>query len=379
MKPIYTFYALLLALCLSTGSVYAQLTLGIYNGAAEGKDITLKITGTGNYTGQTMTGTFFIIKWATTAEGNGVEPTDFVGANGFTNTDGNSNVYPFYSENGGFSYRIIQITAPAFVASAAYNNPNNLVIMSFNMTGGSGSSDVSLANDAHAGQMRDDYVGGPGSGIYFSDIGFNGAGTVTNFSPATVANVLLPFVLKNFTASEQACLARLQWSTAFEQNTSHFDIEQSTDGTTYSSVGKVAAQGNGTGRTYGYSHATDAQDNFYRLKMVDRDGQFTYSPVVQVKRTCHKQDAFMRGYPNPLVAGQSLQLQWRHAYKGAAQLQVTTNLGQQVHLQTLQLTGGAQNLTLTLPQGLSKGVYFVRLLGAGKEPLFANPTSITVQ
>jgi hypothetical protein len=67
-------------------------------------------------------------------------------------------------------------------------------------------------------------------------------------------------------------------------NTQSFVVERSTDGKNFTAVGTVAAAGNYAGaKSYTYTDA-NAQTgaNYYRLKMIDIDGQFTYSPVKTV-------------------------------------------------------------------------------------------------
>ncbi|HSC37294.1 MAG TPA: polysaccharide lyase family protein, partial [Chitinophagaceae bacterium] len=73
--------------------------------------------------------------------------------------------------------------------------------------------------------------------------------------------------------------AFLNWKTTNEQSDHHFDIERSTDGAAFSYIGKVAA----TGATGGHYSFTDNEPlegiNYYRLRQVDNDGKYTYSPV----------------------------------------------------------------------------------------------------
>jgi len=98
---------------------------------------------------------------------------------------------------------------------------------------------------------------------------------------------LLPLKLLSFIAAPQTGKTNtvlLSWTVAEQVNTSSFIVERSTDGVNYTAIGTVAAAGNYAGKqTYSYTDAA-AQNgtNYYRLKMVDIDGQFTYSPVKPV-------------------------------------------------------------------------------------------------
>jgi hypothetical protein len=103
----------------------------------------------------------------------------------------------------------------------------------------------------------------------------------------TVSPAVLPLKLLSFTATKQAAktnTALLSWTVAEQVNTSTFVVERCTDGINYTAIGSLSAAGNQVEKkTYSYTDGT-AHDgvNYYRLKMVDIDGKFTYSPVKSV-------------------------------------------------------------------------------------------------
>ncbi|MNK22860.1 hypothetical protein D3C87_411420 [compost metagenome] len=84
----------------------------------------------------------------------------------------------------------------------------------------------------------------------------------------------LPVNFITFTGKKSANGIALNWSTASEQNNSHFDILRSSDGKTYTSIGTVTGKGNSSERSQ-YS-LTDTRPfagmNYYILKQVDFDG-----------------------------------------------------------------------------------------------------------
>jgi hypothetical protein len=77
----------------------------------------------------------------------------------------------------------------------------------------------------------------------------------------------------------------LQWATASEENSDHFEIERSGDGVRFVTVLVSKAAGNSnTFRHYtAEDHAAGQGINYYRLKEVDMDERFAYSPVVLVR------------------------------------------------------------------------------------------------
>jgi hypothetical protein len=73
----------------------------------------------------------------------------------------------------------------------------------------------------------------------------------------------------------------VKWSTSMEINTAYFDVERGFNPENFESISKVDAAGNSNKARY-YSFSDDHSENqetYYRIKQVDRDGQFTYSKV----------------------------------------------------------------------------------------------------
>ncbi|MBK9984675.1 MAG: T9SS type A sorting domain-containing protein [Saprospiraceae bacterium] len=76
-------------------------------------------------------------------------------------------------------------------------------------------------------------------------------------------------------------VAQLDWSTSLVINNTHFDIERSTDGVTFSSIGTVEV-GEKTDHIRSYQFfdkEAKAGDNYYRLMQVNPQGTSEYSPV----------------------------------------------------------------------------------------------------
>lgn len=88
----------------------------------------------------------------------------------------------------------------------------------------------------------------------------------------------LPVTLTDFKATKEGDIAVLDWKTSMEENSSYFEVQHSLKGKEWQKVGSIKAEG--IPSTYNFSHANPANGaNLYRLKMVDRDGTFSYSPM----------------------------------------------------------------------------------------------------
>lgn len=78
---------------------------------------------------------------------------------------------------------------------------------------------------------------------------------------------------------------QLYWLTSHEINTKTFIIQHSTEGRTFTAVGETKAVGYGN-NSYTFTHnSLLTTHNYYRLKMVDLDGAFTYSTIIIIKNT----------------------------------------------------------------------------------------------
>ena len=101
-----------------------------------------------------------------------------------------------------------------------------------------------------------------------------------------------------FNAVKQAKVVNLDWQTSSEQNSKHFEVEFSRDGSTWQKLGTVNAAGNSTSATnYTFVHSTPVTGlNYYRLKLVNIDGTIKYSVVRTVKFSGNTKITVM---PNP--------------------------------------------------------------------------------
>jgi hypothetical protein len=112
------------------------------------------------------------------------------------------------------------------------------------------------------------------------------------------ANVILPVTIVSFTGSLKNSNAVLEWKTSTEMQSDYFEVQKSSDGVNFKSIGKVkAAENSSTLRNYTYTDSKLAEMNYYRLKIVDRDGKFTTSNTVLIRNTHASQRFWISGNP----------------------------------------------------------------------------------
>jgi len=100
-------------------------------------------------------------------------------------------------------------------------------------------------------------------------------------------NSTLPVKLEYFTARQETGNNRFffEWATSSEENSSHFEIEKSTNGTDFTLAGRIQASGN-TAESNSYDYSLDiaiAPVYYFRLRQVDIDGKEYISSIVRLE------------------------------------------------------------------------------------------------
>ncbi len=103
----------------------------------------------------------------------------------------------------------------------------------------------------------------------------------------------LPVNLISFNAVAFSNNHRLTWKVSDEIDLAHYDVERSTDGRNFSTIGIVTAT---TSTQYNFSSAAIPGTVYYRLKMMDIDGSHEYSRIIRLNS---RQSNFLDVSPNP--------------------------------------------------------------------------------
>jgi uncharacterized delta-60 repeat protein/uncharacterized repeat protein (TIGR01451 family) len=180
----------------------------------------------------------------------------------------------------------------------------------------------------------------------------------TNTERTTVENRALPVKLVTFTAKRSGRTNVLQWLTNNEINLDRFEIERSENGATFTRIGSVKAGVN----KYTFTDNTPAKTiNYYRLKMLDKDGKFEYSAV----RTVNNSSSFYVSiYPNPVT--EKLIVQTDSDKETAIQLQVIGMDGKLMLQKQTKIHAG-QNVQTVDVSAMQAGSYLLKIVQSDKE------------
>ncbi|MEM0995570.1 MAG: T9SS type A sorting domain-containing protein [Bacteroidota bacterium] len=170
----------------------------------------------------------------------------------------------------------------------------------------------------------------------------------------------LPVEMMHLDAYAGEDAVEIEWETARESGSSEFWVERSPNGTSFWTIGEVAAAGNSDGPTrYQF---TDAQPlpgrTFYRLRQVDQDGSFSYTRVVEVDAQAAPLEV-TELYPNPASDQLHLRLRVRSS-DPAGSLEVYDARGNLAYTQNLSLRAGETDLEIPVRE-LAAGMYLLRV------------------
>ncbi len=172
----------------------------------------------------------------------------------------------------------------------------------------------------------------------------------------------LPLELAYFKGEEDNCTALLTWATATEEETSHFNIQKSTTGLGFTTIGRVDAAGNSTSLlTYSYTDTQLSADNYYRLEMVDIDGTTTYTDIVNVSTDCADGNTISEIFPNPTKGQMNITFNSSFDHENA-EVVIMDALGRTVQVEAITTTLGLNTINVDVTR-LPQASYFVVIRG----------------
>lgn len=198
----------------------------------------------------------------------------------------------------------------------------------------------------------------------FGSSGYVVQANINSFSSFYFAGVtsLLPVQLVSFSGSLVNGITQLQWSTADEHNSSYFEIERSKDGKNFTSIGSVPVKpGNGV-LNYAMADSNVARAGspvvYYRLRIVDNNGSFSYSNVVTVRPASKPGRVTVQ--PNPVSSSAVVVV--NASVAETARWEIVDINGKPVLSNTISLVKGDNSFTLSIGS-LPAGSYYLKLTG----------------
>ncbi len=194
-------------------------------------------------------------------------------------------------------------------------------------------------------------------------INSNAAPPVVRIPLAGIGDNPLSVEWSSFVAIPNAQGVKLFWETCCEVNNAGFEVERKQPTTDWRAIGFV--QGNGTTsevQRYTFSdNAAPSGSVLYRLKQVDFDGTFSYSPIVETVVNAPTTFALNQNYPNPF--NPETRIGYRLPIAADVKLELYDMLGRKlVTLVNARQEAGAYLIAFNAQTlNLASGIYFYRL------------------
>lgn len=171
------------------------------------------------------------------------------------------------------------------------------------------------------------------------------------FGTTNAAFTPLPVDLIRWEGTCQDGKTVLQWETATEKENDFFSIERSTDAKNWVSVVRVEGAGNSEVRLEYEFHGVESISgiSYFRLKQTDRDGTFTYSPVISIN--CPQASKFsLTLAPNPSNGIFKINLS-----QAGSEIHIFDTIGKTIFYQQVE----TQETFIDL-SGFPSGIYFLQ-------------------
>jgi len=232
---------------------------------------------------------------------------------------------------------------PVILANQTSGNPNNYRFALNGSTGVTVSAGETITIRLYFS------CGSSSTGRYamIKDVSIIGATTTT-----------LPLQLLSFTGSLQNKAVQLKWNTNQEINAEKFVIEKSNDGIAFNKVATVNANNSISFNAYSFIDASVQLNNYYRLKMVDKDRSYTFSNTILVVKN---EAVGVTVYPNPSINMVTLSHP-SNAYQSFVRI-VNSN-GKNVLQQLVKANVSKTEINI---QQLPKGMYFIQFENDDKQ------------
>lgn len=196
----------------------------------------------------------------------------------------------------------------------------------------------------------------------------HGNSNIENDNGVTSLTVPIPGPLSlkftGFNVSDKGCSGSVSWTTAEEEHVSHFDVQQSFDGNSFTTLRTVASKGDG-GHSYELAVTQPQKMMYYRVIGVDIDNKKSYGAIKALQLANCTQAAIVQVFPVPAARNQNITMQ--------------TNSNDKITYRLVDISGKVVQTGIFVRTkqigGLNSGMYLLEMTSAG----FKETQTIIVQ
>lgn len=167
----------------------------------------------------------------------------------------------------------------------------------------------------------------------------------------------LPVTLLDFNGKGYSGYNQLKWTVSQEQNLDRYELERGTDGAVFTKVSSTPARNEVNQTTYSYNDQTSLFESYYRLKIINTDGSFTYSSIVFIRKNGGKNEFIVLG--NPFT--DNLIFQYKIAQAQKLNIRLFNAAGSLMRREEYAATAGTGTYTIAGLNNLTPGIYALKI------------------
>ena len=147
----------------------------------------------------------------------------------------------------------------------------------------------------------------------------------------------------------------MKWKSASESKMAYYSIERSENGRDFSQIGQASSLNSTSPSEYVFNDKNLSNEiYYYRLKMVDIDGSFTYSKIISIRLN----NSFeIKAFPSVFTSFLTVRIS--SVKEEIIPIMLTDLSGKIVYRNTYKAKEGINEFLIELPASLQRGQYFL--------------------
>ena len=197
---------------------------------------------------------------------------------------------------------------------------------------------------------------------YSVDLSMPASVNISRFQIVFKQAAALPVSFTNIKAYQKSNGVGVEWSVANESGIANYEAEKSADAVSFTKFSSASAKNINNSSYTAFDAVPNAGVNYYRVKSIAQNGAVKYTSLVKVILGSDGKPQ-VTAYPNP-VKGGVVGLSFNNLAKGLYTIALFSADGKQVAAKQINHNGANASATLSLPNGIAKGVYQLQVTGA---------------
>jgi len=273
----------------------------------------------------------------------------------------------------GFSYRLtstLSTNAKRFITVRLWNASGSVVVSAITLDrltpATTQTFSIVVAPNNGVRRLVIDFTGdGDGNtGMHFDDLLITGAPysyNPTNCAALQPSEGNLPVKMISYSGNLVNKKAELKWTVDENETGNYFEIQKSSNGREFSTVGMLFTTQKSGRENYNFTEsATLTQAAYFRLKVVNKDNSITYTKTVYLKPEGLAKSNELTLLQNPVQS--ALAFNYTTQAEGIATVNIYNSVGARVQTFRISVSKGINSVQQALSTGMTPGMYILEVI-----------------